>query len=366
MEVNMLGEHPGKNQQWIDFFKGIAICGIVYTHAGGGGWIGTAGAYGVQMFFIISLYLACHSLTGKSCETSLRYMTIIRWFLNRIWRLTPLYYISLTAYIIMLPPGMNIWLGSSSAGVTWNNIVAHLLYIHNLFPYYANSIMWIEWYLGVLMLFYLILPVTLKCLRNLKAVVVFTLVTICLSIMITGFLMKLHPLKDQYIWDGWVSTYSMIRQFPAFSVALLLYWLERSFEKINLSYVFELSGCLCFIIAVVLYWIFNPHLLHVSLIAVISLSFGLILLGVIFSQRESKSICILEPVEKILNMIGRHCYGIYLFHYLIILYLGKVIDNAEVKFGLTMFIAIVIAVCYDNTVGEKINTWGRNKINGDA
>lgn len=82
------------NLKWVNSMKGIAICGVVMAHTGGNtlpsvlGIIGGNSNRGVQLFFVISGYLAFLSLHNN--KDSVNY-----WWFKKFVKLVPLYYISL-------------------------------------------------------------------------------------------------------------------------------------------------------------------------------------------------------------------------------------------------------------------------------
>lgn len=373
----MLEEDTNQRQEWIDFFKGVAICGVVLVHAGGGalrgicGWLGASGAYGVQMFLIIAIYLSCYSLEKREKNNTEVWKISLKWFLERVWRLTPLYYLALVIYILVVPDKMNIWLGSMAEGVNAGNMIAHLFYVHSLFPYYANSVMWVEWYLGVLVLYYLILPVVFRQIRSLKRAVVFAIMVLMLSFGITEILMNLQPLRDQYIWDGWVDTYSFVRQLPTFAVGILIYWIEKSvkesIKRIRLNeigYGLLLAGIIGFVLIGLTERKYSNYYFHITLIGLLSISFGLILSGAICQKRK-----IFE--SSFFREIGKNCYGIYLFHYLVIVVVDIVITRLGVlpeivavgmKFGIAMISCMIFNACYEKVLGKKLFLWGRREI----
>lgn len=373
----MSEEGVSQRWEWVDFFKGVAICGVVLVHAGAGalrgiwGWLGASGAYGVQMFLIIAIYLSCHSLEKRGKGNTEVWKVSLKWFLERVWRLTPLYYLALVIYILAVPEKMNIWLGSMAEGVTAGNLTAHLFYVHSLFPYYANSIMWVEWYLGVLVLYYLIIPVVFRQVRSLKRAVIFATMVLILSIGITEILMNLQPLRDQYIWDGWVDTYSFVRQLPAFAVGILIYWIEKSIKEskktIRLNktgYLFVFGGIIGFVFTSLIERKYTSHYFHIMLIGLLSISFGLLLGGAVCHERK-----IFE--NSLLRKIGKNSYGIYLFHYLVIVVMDIIITRlgtlpetvaVGIKFATAMISCMIFSACYEKVIGKKLFLWGRKKI----
>lgn len=144
---------------YIDSLKGIAIIAVTAVHTGGGGITGILGriagqgSRGVQMFFLISGLLNFIS-AEKYFETSagVKFSNVGRWYFKKISRLLPMYYFALL--VSMLTKSWSAyWLGNEGH-VTIKNIFAHIFLIHGLFPHYTDSMLGVDWYLGVWYSFY--------------------------------------------------------------------------------------------------------------------------------------------------------------------------------------------------------------------
>ena len=354
---------------WIDSLKGIAICAIVWGHAGGGNFgsilapLGKAGAYWVEMFFILTVYLACRSLKSKPASNSLG------WFLQRLWKLTPLYYFMLLLYIVVVPEGANIWLGTSVDKVTIMNTIMHVLYLHSFFPYYANSVMWVEWYLGVMVIYMVILPILCKYIRQRKEAVRWGVVFIVISILDTCLLSLWNPLKDEYIWNGWVYTYSFILHVPALAVGVLLYYLEDLHLKRKYSRII----CGISIVSYIVLSYLSAYGETIRFIKIAKTSgFTLVFLFFILGVRKSDNIIF---HNRIWQMIGRNSYGIYLLHFLLIFVCAHFISDELavgvlqsnflwqiIKFLFIMSFCLSFSILYNKIAGERIYEWGKRKL----
>ena len=164
---------------WIDSLKGIAICGIVMVHSDTLGlpWllekIGDAGKCGVQLFFLLSSYLTFvsleHYFNTKTSSRAISFHHLIPWWAGKFIRLIPLYYLALFIYALFLG-GSSYWLGTQEH-ITAQNVLAHLFFLHGLFPHYADSIIGVEWYLGTLAIFYLLAPYLYKIINSLTSLI---------------------------------------------------------------------------------------------------------------------------------------------------------------------------------------------------
>lgn len=374
MECDILekSKQEKKNQDrltWVDSLKGIAICAIVWVHAGGGSLgnifdpLGKAGACWVEMFFILAVYLACRSLKSGTVSNS------FAWFLQRLWKLTPLYYFMLLLYIVVVPEGANIWLGTSVDRVNIVNTIMHVLYLHSFFPYYANSIMWVEWYMGVMVIYIAILPVLCKYIRQLKDAVRWGAVFVVVSFLGTFLLSLLSPLKDAYIWNGWVYTYSFILHMPALGAGILLYYLDG----LQLKREYSCMLCAISILGYIALSYLSAYGETIRLIRIAKISgFTLVFLFFILGVQRSNNIVF---HNRIWQTIGQNSYGIYLLHFLLIfVYAHFISDELAVsvlrssclwqiiKFLFIMCLCLCFSIIYNKIAGERIYAWGKRKL----
>ena len=216
--------------KWINYFKGIAILGILMVHFGVKGidskifsMLIYHTAKGTYIFIFISAYLTYYSLSKSNINSWKDYL---KWIWKKIVNLFPLYYLALLIYMITEGLGSRWWLGSIPS-VSIGNILAHVFFIHGFNPYYCNSIIGVEWYIGVLVMLYLIAPILYKFINNIsRAVVLFLISSVVCSYYIR--LADLHVIKDDYIWAYFIENFTIIAMFPLIAFAIILYWGSKS------------------------------------------------------------------------------------------------------------------------------------------
>ncbi|MCM1039534.1 MAG: acyltransferase [Ruminococcus sp.] len=310
-----------KQESWADSLKGIAMCGVLMIHSGANsfpgffGKLGEVGARGVQLFYVISAYLAFVSFSRitENGEKNAGIREIKAWWVRRILRLLPLWYTALLFYLILVPEGEPYW-QASRAGISAPNILTHIFLLHGLNPYYINSILGIEWYLADLVLFYLIVPLLYRKITSLKGAVCFLAATVLCVGCIQYGADQLMPQTDTYLFQTYVHTFCILAQLPVFAAGICLYHLRREkggFEdlchKKRISYgILSVSTAL---LVVLIYAM--AYLDGLVEYMVFTLCFG----GVIVSQMLHKCPLFDNPL---LAGIGRNSYPIYLFHYLLL------------------------------------------------
>lgn len=110
---------------------------------------------GVPIFFALSGYL----LTLLMPAYSRHRFPVASFYIKRIARIAPLFYVAIVLWMLRL-----IWIGLP----IWppRDIAMSASLLFNLFPRYADSIVFAGWTIGVEILFYLLFPILIFYLRN--------------------------------------------------------------------------------------------------------------------------------------------------------------------------------------------------------
>lgn len=95
------------------------------------------------------------------------FKSIRRWWIGKIITLMSLYFLALVLALVVYGLGSRYWLGTLP-GISVLNIIFHVLFLHEFAPYYVNSIIGVEWYLGALMIIYLLGPLFYKIINSLE------------------------------------------------------------------------------------------------------------------------------------------------------------------------------------------------------
>lgn len=214
----------------LDAFKGIAILGILLVHSGaadfGGvvGEISSAGAKGVQIFFIISSMLIFHSLRKeKSREDGLILKT---WYFKRFIRLIPLYYIANIFVLVKDGFSPSYWTGTH--GMQAGTVISNFLFIHGLYPWWSNAIN-INWYIGTLAVFILLAPLLYKLADRIDQIVILLAFSWLCSIICNHTIGVIDFGEDHYVWTAYWMNFSIIAQFPVLVLGMILdYIIEKT------------------------------------------------------------------------------------------------------------------------------------------
>jgi len=266
-----------------------------------------------QMFFVVSAFLMYSSYDRvviiKNGNVELR--DIFYWILKRFIRLIPLFYLSIIVH--MLTGGYSrYWLGSQGH-VTFSNIISHLLFIHGLFPYYMDSVISVEWYVGDIAILIVMMPLLYKAIHSTSAAISWIVGTNIVLHFGLPYLQELRilPADDLHIWNTYISDFGFWNQLPVMLIGIALY---RLMQAIDLESMVNHKKVLSFVI------IFLSIVLQYGLIYrgtnVYMLS-GFTLWGIAYAlwfiSQKIYPIWILN--NPIVKLLGKYSYAIYLFHF---------------------------------------------------
>jgi peptidoglycan/LPS O-acetylase OafA/YrhL len=325
--------------KWINSFKGIAILAVMMIHYSIGDItnepftkIVNSGAKGVQIFFMISAYLIYWSLDKNEIHGI---KSSLQWILKKILSLMPLYYIGIVVHLLVLG-GSSYWLGSLP-NVSVLNVISHVLFLHGFYPYFCNSILNVEWYIGVLGMLYFISPLLHKYVNNFSKAAGIFLVSLVISNYLP-WLERYSVIPDEYVWSNFISNFNILAQSPAIIFGIVLYYFLNSKEAAKLKDNWAMSYCILFFSLFVIYRLIEGSSFYgLSQFGLWSMAFG----GIIFSQviYRNKLIC-----NGLFGLIGKYSYGIYLFHYLLIMKIPKlVISNRYLSWIINYIVILVLS-----------------------
>lgn len=331
-----------KREAYIDSLKGIAILGIIAVHSGMGhqseplSSFGKFGANAVQLFFILSTYLACVSLSKYPVRNFRDYL---KWIGKKWLRIAPLYYLALVIAMIETNGlGNPYWAGNAPISIV--NIVSHILFINGFNPYWINSIMSVEWYIADLMILYIILPWILKAINSYEQAGFLVIFTICLAFSFNHGVDKIFMASENEILRTYVYNFSFVNQFQVMAFGILLFYtmpyIQKNIGK-RAGYLILFTG-----IYILIGVIFNRTLKVTSIYGYIAIGFTLMVIG---SERSRCKIF----NNPILAILGKYSYGIYLIHYTIIDYCYSknwIVNGCSLRIYIVKYLCIVlISLC---------------------
>lgn len=202
---------------YINSLRGIAVLLVVFTHAGlyvktsllGEGLrsVIADASRGVQLFYLLSAFTLFYSLNARKSEDGHRWLDF---FLRRLFRIGPLWWISIVGFLYL----------RSQYQFSWSNILSNAFFIHGFNPKYINSIVLGGWSIAVEMTFYLLIPLFYKLCSNLNRTVICFFWIYLAGRVTTWFLGVHYPMTQQ--WKEFLFYY-LPNQLPVFLLGFALF-----------------------------------------------------------------------------------------------------------------------------------------------
>jgi len=312
----------------IQYMRAIAALLVVVHHAIGKGtqytstssfnWF-TVGEVGVDLFFIISGYIMCHTVDSKD-------INFISFIKARIRRIIPLYWVLTTMALViylLFPDKVN-----SAGGGT------NIIHSYTLFPVQENYLISNGWTLSYEFFFYILFAFGLSLTGKFRLLLPVTLI------------MMLVALGN---FDYSNSTFYNFITNPLlleFSFGILIFYL---FKTIQPSIFIGILLVGLSLILITLVNIFEPNISRVVRYGIPALIFfiGMKSLEPIF-KRDKK-----EKINILFEMIGNSSYSLYLSHPFALVISSIILDklgltNISFLFITLLVIASIIAghICY--------------------
>lgn len=308
-------------------------------------------ALAVDIFMLISGFLMTYTLNKNRNILSKQF--IISFYLRRIFRIVPVYYLMLLISIIFysefaqffreatvaFPPLWVSDLGNdpSIRSITLTNIVLHLTFLFGFDPRYASNMPILDWSLALEMQFYAVVPFLVMAMRKYGL----TLPVVGLAILNFLALRYIGLYLTPKIGGLWPQPSVLFFKIDCFVIGMLLafYFIDQHINKVEISCLLLILICLegNFIFA-----------------AVTAMCFGLLANlragGDFFTRMVNFSRTALQ--SKPMRFFGDISYDLYLLHPLVLLYLNHILlsyawyigDAAAIRFGILLGLSAVVVV----------------------
>lgn len=311
------------------------------------GWnnpfVRSIGGVGVTLFFTLSGFLITYLLLKEKKATSS--INIQHFYIRRILRIWPLYYLILILAFFVLPhfqslyvhgaPDINLW-----QLILFTGLMANVAIV--VFPplEFASQL----WSVGVEEQFYLIWPHLVKHIRSIFSALV---IIVLLMVIVRYLLIYIHiSLPEIIVFEKLVEFMKYFR-IDCMAIGGIVSWLYFS-EKNTLLNIFY-SKLFQWVLYVVLTFsvFFGFKFFWLGLNDVYySLLFSMVILNV---ATNPKSILSLEGV--VFNFLGKISYGLYMFHpicIVLVISLLRLFNNFNQNFivfnGLVYLLSIGITI----------------------
>lgn len=209
---------------YIDALRGCAIILVLLLHSSQVvpfDWapiqhLAANGGKGVQLFYIVSSMTLAMSWYGRGSNQTLFY-------LRRYFRIAPLFYIAILAYVLVNDQGPQYW---APEGIQPWQVLTTAFFVHGFHPYSINSVVPGGWSIAVEVTFYAVFPwIITYCLNLRRSLTLFAVAVLVFYIgrMVLIRLMAPHfPESSQYLVQDFPYR-SILGQLPIFLLGICVY-----------------------------------------------------------------------------------------------------------------------------------------------
>lgn len=171
--------------------------------------IATTGQRGVQLFFVVSAFTLFMSYDHRREE----HQPNLNFFLRRLFRLAPMYYVATAVACILTP---------QYAG-PWGDVVLSLLFLHGFAPHTIIHGAVGGWSVATEAVFYMCLPLLFRTIRSLTAAIWLFLITTPALFFLCKYLTQRYPSTDYYPFFWFPA------EFPVFAMGIVSYYVWKNY-----------------------------------------------------------------------------------------------------------------------------------------
>ncbi len=342
---------------YVDALRGMAILAVVLVHCDQYGTndhptvfhsIFGSGAMGVQLFYVMSaftLFLSCDRRGDRELYPNRNF------FIRRVFRIAPMYWLGIVYYLWQNGRGPNYWLGDAP-GISDGNIIANVLFIHGVNPYWTNSLVPGGWSITVEMCFYLMIPLLFTWIKSLNGAFKAFLIFLAIRLVLHAYLVTHPMIGDIQLWRQYLFFY-LPNQLPVFMIGFMLFFILRGGpEDRKVSPLLLVGFALFFIL----------HLATRREILVpthVLFGFGFLALAVGLAHKPLRAL-----VNLPMRHIGKVSFSMYLSHFAVLHWLEKLgyadlitptsTATGLLNYGLRYLVVVVVAVAVSTVLYHTV------------
>lgn len=364
---------------YIDALRGYAILMVIATHvaisapmlSGAMRALVDQGQRGVQLFFVVSGFTLISSWRR-------RHDGAWRFYIRRFFRIAPMFWLAILFFMLFSGWDPRYW---APDGITSSQVFLTSIFMHGWHPASFNSVVEGGWSIAVEFTFYLIFPILMMNIRNLKQAILAAALFYCLSLVC----MHYFYLYRAFIWPDVTQDYLtwnllnlwIINQMPVFIVGLLTYYLIEKFQNIFPRLAFNIVLYTSILLMVVISLRPDPYNLFHQLLS-IYLAFSVCFGGVLFALAGGVGKLL---VNRPIQYLGKLSYSAYINHFIVLGLLGQLliqgVDGMFPKIGratefyilylvLVLFFTTLLSILTFNWIEKPMIIFGKKLISSDT
>ncbi len=350
---------------YIDSLRGIAILMVMLVHTSQIAktsfvWLNNGiefGQMGVILFFVLSGITQCASLKKNGVNSA----RILQFYIKRFFRIAPLYYVGILIYFSLTT--IYIYLYPSVAGLhqqyTLTNILANVFFVHGFYAPANNNIVPGGWSIGTEMIFYVVAPFIFLWYTKIKNKYWFFV----LPLSFFGFSYLFFYIGVAYFnFDISNNSFwycNIINQLPVFFISISYYFFTQKITK-GILKTKLLIGIFTLLMTLSIFLFI--HYFSITIVPFIC-SLVFILLIEIFKRFDKLNM-------RMLILIGRASYSIYIFHFIFAYHFNKIILPYLQKifstnwcfifcYCFTVSFSFIVATFSKKIIEQKGIEWGK-------
>ena len=286
-------------------------------------FVSIIGKLGVVLFFVLSGFLITYLLLAE--EKSFKNISIKKFYIRRMLRIWPLYFLIIILAFGILPNIDLFTLPGYGKEVIYSNLLWKLLLYALFFPNLVLSLLGIvpyashTWSIGTEEQYYLVWPIILKSFKKYRIIL---MLFIIVSYLAFGKILSSHYseiLPFRSVIKAFWASFNIDCMAIGGIYAILLFQKNKLLKVLQNNILFYLTMIL--VVFLMLNGVHLPYF-HYEFYSIL---FGIIILN--FAANDKISITL---ENKVLNYLGNISYGIYMYH----------------PIGIVLAIAISIAINY--------------------
>ncbi len=349
--VSLPSGHQTMKLTHIDSLRGIAILMVIIVHtaqsvqhsqmgAGNPGISGFLngmaeyGQMGVQLFFVVSAFTLCLSMSNRSGERR----KYVNFFIRRFFRIAPLYYFGIAYYALLSVVNNYLKTGEMQVAEQYTalNIGANVLFLHGFYPPANTNIVLGGWSIGTEVAFYVLFPLLFAmALRLKKLAAIWLLLTA--GLLVTGdfYLVRaLELLSGMQVGNNGFVYYNLANQILVFVIGIGLYFLEQRQLMVKWSWRLDALAFVFLTSMAMGVWKMDLRYAFFAIPIISSISF-VFLYNVMRKNAHLNS--------RFIRKVGQLSFSMYVFHFIFAYQLSGVISRL-----LTPYLPadVLLLICY--------------------